>query len=356
MSLHCAVAFARDTFRLNLALDVTAGITVLVGPNGSGKSTLLRLLSGLERPVQGQITLADVALFDSERGVNLPPQARRIGMVFQSLELFPHLSVAGNIAYGMRALGFSKALRNSEVARLLDRIGIADFADRPVAALSGGQRQKVALARAMAVAPRALLLDEPLSALDQAGRWEMRHWLFDTLTEWQIPTLLVSHDPADAAFFRKRIVVMEEGKISQQGSFHQLLNTPRTAFIADFAGVNYLPGEVTFAEGNPVFVGNGGGQFSAPFESVVAGAACLTITPREIALYRQPPGGSPCNIMVGTVRDVMEMGSSVRVTVVGTEKLVAELSLRGYVAIDRPAPGEAIYTVFKTRETRVENC
>jgi molybdate transport system ATP-binding protein len=238
----------------------------------------------------------------------------------------------------------------------LEQIDLTALADRPVDDLSGGQKQKVALARTMAVAPRALLLDEPLSALDQAGRWEMRRWLLDTLTEWHIPTLLVSHDPADAAFYRKRIAVLEDGRITQQGSFHQLLNTPGTPFVADFAGVNYVSGQLVHEAGRPVFVGNGGGRFWAPFESVEDGPACLTVSPREIALHRQPPEGSPRNIMQGKLRDVMEMGDSVRVTVVGAEKLVAELSLRGYVSLNRPGPGDEIYAVFKARETRVENC
>ncbi len=353
--LHLELSYPLRHFDLQTTLTVPRGLTVLIGPNGSGKTTLLKLLTGQLTPAAGRIELGGEVLCDTARRCHLPLQDRRIGMVFQDLALFPHLAVQENVAFGLRAQGLPAQQRMVRVAAMLERLELNDLAAAPVTALSGGQRQRVALARALVVAPRLLLLDEPTSALDQAGRWELRRWLAELLAELEIPSILVTHDVADVAYFRKRIAVMEGGRISQQGSYHQLLHAPATPFVANFAGVNFLAGEVRREATGKRFRTAGGLDLWAPFEGIETGAACLTIAPWEVALYRELPGGSPRNVMQGRLQEVIRTAERVRVTLLGSEKLVAELSLAGFGELGNPELGTPLYAVFKARETRVMN-
>ena len=354
-TLACRLQAPLAHFDLNVELSVTPGVTILLGPNGSGKSSLLRALAGLNRPAGGQITLGNRSLYDSVKKIDVPPELRRIGMVFQYLALFPHLDVSGNIGFGLMLHGSSRSERQSRISHLLERLGIEHLARRSVAKLSGGERQKVALARTLATDPQLLLLDEPTAALDPSARSEIRHWLRTILTELNVPSLLVTHDIEEVAFFRKRVAVMELGQIVQHGSFHQLLREPASEFIARFVGVNYIPGQVQVAEGKLIFRSQGGLTFLAPFEQVTSGPACLTVYPWDIALYWELPEGSPRNHMHGQVLDVVMLGDRVRMTLAKEDKLVAELSTRGYQSLGEPQPGAFLWAVFKAREARIEN-
>ncbi len=349
------IAFRRPHLALDVLLEIPPGLTLLLGPNGAGKTTLLRLLAGLEKPDDGTITSNDRTLFDAARGICLPPSQRRIGLLFQHLALFPHLDVRDNIGFGLRAQGIGKVERERSIAAIVARFALEPHIDKPVAALSGGERQKVALARTLAARPDVLLLDEPTATLDQENRWRFRAWLAEILAEWKVPTLMVTHDPADAASFRKRIVVLEGGRICQRGSFHQLLHAPATPFVADFAGVNFISGTIGTDNGATIFTSAAGTRLQAPFELSRSGPACLTVLPWEIALYRELPEGSPRNVVEGTVRDAIVLGDRVRVTLLGREKLVAEISLRGYQAMGQPGRGATLFAAFKAREARVEN-
>lgn len=340
---------------LDLELNVPPGITILLGPNGAGKSTLLRLLAGLNRPVGGQVKLGELCLYEAERGIDLPPEQRRIGLLFQELALFPHLNVSDNIGFPLKLRGVGRSQRRWRVSQLLEKLAITQLAGRSIADLSGGERQKVALARTLASDPQLLLLDEPTAALDPAARGEIRRWLLQTLSELQIPTLLVSHDVEEAAYFRKRIAVMEQGRIVQQGSFHQLLRAPASEYVARFVGVNFISGEVHKDAGKPVFRSLGGSTFLAPFDRVTLGPASLTIYPWDIALYRRLPEGSPRNHLHGQVLDTVVLGDRVRLTLAEKDKLVAELSHRGYQALGAPQAGEWLWAVFKAREARIDN-
>ncbi len=355
-TLDCSLHYPLADFALQLELSVAPGITVLLGPNGAGKSSLLRLLAGLSRPAKGRVQLGERVLFDSSAKRNLPPEQRRIGMVFQDRCLFPHLNVRDNIGFGLKLRGIGREQREQRIKQLLARLGIEPLADRGVTQLSGGEQQKVALARTLASDPQLLLLDEPTAALDPAARGEIRRWLHSILTELPIPTLLVTHDVEEVAYFRKRVAVIERGQIIQQGSFHQLLREPASEFIARFVGVNHIPGEVQEAAGKRDFLSRGGSSFLAPFENVAAGPAWLTVYPWDIAVYRQLPNGSPRNHLHGQVEDVVVFGDRVRITLVAKDKLVAELSTRGYQALGEPQSGEMLWGVFKAREARIENC
>lgn len=353
--LRCQLHHPLPRFSIALELDVPPGVTVLLGPNGTGKSSLLRLLAGLSQPATGRIELAGKVLLDSNRRLTLPPEQRRIGMIFQDLALFPHLDVQENIGFGLRMHGVKLADRGKKIDQLLKKLEIGHLAARHIRGLSGGEKQKVALARTLAVEPQLLLLDEPTAALDPTARNEIRHWLRNILTKLQIPTILVTHDIEDVAFFRKQIAVMEEGRIVQQGSFHQLLKEPATEFIARFVGVNFIPGQVQELNGKTVFISLGGTQFIAPFDNVCPGSGCLTVYPWDISLYHQLPEGSPRNHLHGTILDVVILGDRVRVTMEEQDKLVAELSYRGYLALGKPQLGDRVWAVFKAREARIEN-
>jgi molybdate transport system ATP-binding protein len=354
-SLACQLRSPLAHFELGVELTIPPGVTLLLGPNGAGKSTLLRQLAGLQRPATGSISLGARTLFDAQRRIDLPPEQRRIGMVFQQLALFPHLDVSHNIGFALKLRGVGRPERLARIGQLLERLGIDHLASRRVTRLSGGEQQKVALARSLATDPLLLLLDEPTAALDPAARGEIRHWLRTVLTELKIPSLLVTHDVEEAAYFRKRIAVMEQGRIIQQGSFHQLLRAPASEFIARFVGVNYLPGAIRETLEGRVFHSRGGLSFIAPFEKVSLGPAVLTVFPWDIALYRELPTGSPRNHLLGQVFDVVLKGDRVRLTLVGEDKLVAELSHRGYLALGEPQPGEQLWAVFKAREAHIEN-
>lgn len=218
---------------LDVALDA-AGPVVLIGPNGAGKTSLLSLLLGVLAPARARIAVGETVLVDTEQGLALPIGQRRLGYVPQDYALFPHLTVRENVAFAVRCAG----LRDSSVDSALREFGVWDFAERLPATLSGGEKQRVALARAISVQPRALLLDEPLAALDVHARREVRQLLAATLERLGLPTIIVTHDPMDARTLGTRIAVLEAGKIAQLGTWSELVATPATHFVAEFARSN----------------------------------------------------------------------------------------------------------------------
>jgi len=197
-------------FAFDVSAEIDDGVTVVLGPSGAGKSTLLRFVAGLQRADEGMIRLGARVLFDAHTFV--VPHRRNIGVVFQDYALFPHLDVAANVAYGLRARGVQAAARAAAVARALDMLEIGALARQRVTELSGGQKQRVALARALAIQPDALLLDEPLSALDPRTRDRVRRELAALFAELRIPTLLVTHDEADRAAFPDRTLRLANGR------------------------------------------------------------------------------------------------------------------------------------------------
>lgn len=222
-------------------LEIEAGqILVLLGPSGCGKTTLLRLIAGLETP-DGP----DMIRFDGDDVSGVPIEKRNVGMVFQSYALFPNMTVAENVAYGMKIRGMERSKREAETRRLLALVGLEEYADRRITAVSGGQRQRTALARALAIKPRVLLLDEPLAALDAVLRERLRVEIGLLLREFGITAVYVTHDQAEAMAIGDRIAVMDRGRIAQIDVPRAIYHRPANDFVADFVGtMNRLDGRV----------------------------------------------------------------------------------------------------------------
>ncbi len=216
----------------------------LLGPSGCGKSTILRMIAGHEDPTKGEI------LIGGENVVGLPPVKRRTAMMFQSYALFPHLSVRDNISYALRVRGVSKAERDAKADAMIAKVHLGAFADRLPAQLSGGQQQRVALARAAITEPRVLLLDEPLSALDEYLRIQMRSELAAMQRDLGITFVHVTHTQMEAIALADMVVVMEKGRISQAGSAREVYVAPRDRYVAEFmGGQNVITGKVEMVNG-----------------------------------------------------------------------------------------------------------
>jgi ABC-type sulfate/molybdate transport systems ATPase subunit len=213
--LRFAVRKRLREFTLDVAAVVAPGVTIVEGPSGAGKTTLLRLIAGLIRPDEGSVVLGERTLTDTATRTFVPAHQRNVALVFQEYALFAHLDVAHNIAYGLRARGLARAERDARVARALERFEIATLARARVTELSGGQRQRVALARALVVEPAALLLDEPLAALDPLTRDRVREELASMLRAIDVPVLFVSHDRSDRDLFGGTVLRIERGALAQ---------------------------------------------------------------------------------------------------------------------------------------------
>ena len=250
---HIRKSYGPTTVVQDFNLDVGAGEFVsFLGPSGCGKTTVLRMVAGFEEPTAGSIIVAGRDI------TRLKPNQRNVGMVFQAYALFPNLTVAQNIAFGLRVAGVAKAESDKRVAEMLHLIKLPQFGDRYPYQLSGGQQQRVALARAIAPKPKLLLLDEPLSALDAKVRVSLREEIRAIQKELGITTVFVTHDQEEALSISDRIVVMYGGKAEQVGTPFEIYNRPATKFVANFVGtLNVLEGTVTDAAAGKVRVGEG---------------------------------------------------------------------------------------------------
>ena len=295
----------------NVQLNVPHGTFVcLLGPSGCGKTTLLRMIAGLEEPTSGAIVL------DGEDITPLPTHKRNLGMVFQSLALFPHLSVGDNIAYALRIRGASKEEQKKRVDELLSLIHLTGFADRPVAKLSGGQRQRVAIARALALSPKLFLLDEPLSALDAKLREAMQVELRQLQQRLGITTIVVTHDQREAMTMADLVVVMGHGKILQAAPPIEIYRKPADAFVADFIGItNLLPAELDSA-GRTTILGT-----AIPGLAMPTGMTKASVSIRPEDVHLGEPGSRAITGQVSFVRD---LGGTIETFVeVGSTSIIA---------------------------------
>ncbi|KYF69898.1 ABC transporter ATP-binding protein [Sorangium cellulosum] len=234
-SLRARVAARIGRLRLDAGLETGRGTLALVGPNGSGKTSLLSLLLGVLPVERGRVEVGGAVLLDTEAGVDVPVEERGIGYVPQDYALFPHLSVRENVAFAVRSAASRRSVvdRAERVDAMLHELGIAALAHRRTQALSGGEKQRVALARALSVGPRALLLDEPLAALDVHSRREVRAFLADYLRALALPTIVVTHDAADARLLAHRVAVLEAGRVTQAGTWEELAARPASRFVEE---------------------------------------------------------------------------------------------------------------------------
>lgn len=307
---------------LQVDLVVEPGETVAVlGPNGAGKTTLLRVLCGLTPLSEGRLCLGEEVLDEPNASIFVPPEERSIGVVFQDLRLFDVLDVVDNVAFGLRASGTTRRAARREALDWLARMGLEERANDAVTELSGGEAQRVALARSLASAPAVVLLDEPLAALDPHRRAVVRRELRDHLAHHRGPCVMVTHDPLDAAVLADRVMVIEEGVMSAVGVLSDLVARPRSAWAAELGGTNLLP-----AQARGVALTLAGGGIIRVAEAPGDGPVFVAIRPAAVALYRHRPDGSPRNIWEGKVAAIEGYGERVRVQLAGPVPLVAEVT------------------------------
>ena len=337
-SLRLAIDVPRRSFRVDLELAVGRETVALVGPSGAGKTTVLRAISGLTRPDRGRIELDGSVLFDSEAGIDIAPEHRRVGFVFQDYALFPHMTVEQNVGYAGR----------ERVGELLERLGIARLAKARPGSLSGGERQRVGLARALARDPAVLLLDEPLSALDAHTRLVVRGELRELLESFDLPTLLVTHDYEDAAALAGRIGVLVEGSLLQIGTPEELIAAPADPFVASFTGGNLLRGLAARGDGGLTLVRLDDGTELVSADEVY-GAVGVIVYPWDVSLSRAPIAGSALNHVQRAVTSIVPVGNRVRVRVGPLSAELTALSAE-QLALRR---GEDVHATFKATATRL---
>ena len=335
-----ATVAARD---VAVRLEVAAGETVaLLGPNGAGKSTVLEVVAGLVAPTTGSVSLG------GRRLDGVPPHDREVALLAQDPLLFPHLDVLDNVAFGPRAHGLSRRAARARAQEWLAHVGVADLADRPARRLSGGQAQRVAIARALAAEPRLLLLDEPMAALDVAVTPALRHTLRTVLADRT--ALIVTHDLLDALLLADRVVVIEAGRVVEDGATRELLTRPRSGFAARIAGLNLVTGrwDGTAVAGDLVVHGLPGEDPPVPGAPAVA-----VFSPTAVSVFREPPGGSPRNALAATITDLEPRGDRFRVhALAGRTRLEAEVTAAAVAELGL-VPGDLVNLIVKATEVSV---
>jgi ABC-type sulfate/molybdate transport systems ATPase subunit len=334
---------------LDVALGVGAGrCLALAGPSGAGKTSILRMVAGLLRPERGAVELDGETWLDTERGVDLPPERRHVGYLFQEYALFGHLNAWQNVAYPLRGPD-----RRDRAQALLERFGVGELAESRPRTLSGGERQRVALARALAREPGVLLLDEPLAALDARTRASAARELGSVLREVEVPALLVTHDFAEAAQLGDRVGVIDRGRVVQEGTPSELAAAPRSAFVADFTGAVVLTGTARGAPGGLTLVElDGGGRVTSTDSA--AGPVAVSVYPWEIAIEPagEAPHGSSQNHLAAEVLSVTTVGNRVRLGLAAPQPLAAEVTAASAEALGLRA-GVRVTASWKAAATRL---
>jgi molybdate transport system ATP-binding protein len=345
VSVAADIGLRLGTLDLRVEFEVERGeLVALLGPNGAGKSTILRCLAGLAPIDDGRISIDEVIVDEPATGTFVEPEDRSIGVVFQNYLLFENLSVLENVAYGLRSRKRHKADARRIANGWLERVGLAEYAHERPRALSGGQAQRAALARALATDPRLLLLDEPLAALDVGTRAHVRRDLRRHLETFEGMRILVTHDPIDAYALADRVAILDAGRIVQLGSLEDVTARPRSKYVADLVGVNLITGVVS----DGVLTSTSGATVAIADE--ITGRAFVIIRPQAIALSRdQPTGTSARNTWRGTIADIDRVGERVRVKLDGSLPLTAEVTSAALAELQL-RPGDEVFATAKATD------
>lgn len=348
MSLEADVVVRLGVLELRAALRVESGETVaVVGPNGAGKSTLLRCLAGLLPIDEGSISVDGTVLDDPSLDVHVAPEHRPVGVVFQDHLLFPHLTALDNVAFGLRARGMSRREARAAALVWLERLGLGSCSSSLPAALSGGQAQRVALARALATQPRVLLLDEPLAALDASTRVAVRSELRRHLQSFDGMRVLVTHDPVDAHALADRIVVLEAGRVVQEGALSEVAASPRSRFVADLVGVNLVEGVV----GGGVLVTAAGAR--VVIADAADGPTLAVIRPHSVVVSRRAEEGSARNRWAATIASIDRRGDRARLVLEGELPLLADITVDALEQLGL-RPGDEVHAAVKATDIEVD--
>jgi molybdate transport system ATP-binding protein len=344
-------------FVLDLSVKVPAGITILFGPSGAGKSTLLDCIAGLVRPDEGRIALGEKILFDAETHVELPPQQRKMGYLFQSAALFPHMSVEENVAYGLDKLPAN--VKQEQVREILEAFRAEDLRARRPGEISGGEGQRVALARSLVTGPRALLLDEPLTGLDA----ELKSAIVDDLRAWnaakRIPILYVTHSREEVDALGERVIALENGHVMSSGTPMDVLDAPRRKRLAQAAGFeNLLAGTVLdLREADGVMrvrLGETASELEVPLGFAAAGDRVrLAIRAGDILLANvQPRGLSARNVLEGHIASLEQRGTMIIARVDCGVSFIAHVTPGAVRALELTT-GRKVWLVVKTHSCHV---
>jgi len=344
----------RGGFVLDVRAEVAPGeVLGVLGPNGAGKSTLLRALAGLTALASGSIRLGEVTLDDADAGTFVPPERRPVGLVFQDYRLFPHLDVRDNVAFAPRSSGAGRRESRDRAATWLERLDLVGLATRRPHEISGGQAQRVALARALAAQPQLLLLDEPLSALDARTRLDVRTQLRHHLKDFPGPVLLVTHDPLEAMVLADRLLVLEDGRVVQEGAPAEVARRPATQYVARLVGLNLYAGALD-PRGTTVRLDTGGTIAVAPEDGWAPGARVLVgLRPSAVTLHTtRPEHSSPRNVWAGMIRGLELLVDRVRVQVDGTPAVLVDVTPAAVAELGLH-PGLQVWVSAKATETDV---
>jgi molybdate transport system ATP-binding protein len=351
--LSMDIHLQRDRFELVGRLQANAGETIaILGPNGAGKTTLIEILAGLLRIDSGTVSY-EGEIFDDGVATFVPPNGRRIGMVFQDTLLLPHLSSLRNVAFPLRARGITRSVAEQKAIGMLDHVRAGHLSVRRSRQLSGGEAQRVSLARALVVEPRILLLDEPTAALDIASKGEVRSMLGSVLSEFDGTARLVTHDPVDALTLADRIVVMEDGAITQVGSPDEIRDAPKTPYAAELVCLNLFRGQLRVVEPGVGQIETGRGDVVVAIGADrTAGEVSGLLHPSDVSIHLNEPEGSPRNVVRGQISSIDLGGDRARVRIASRPELVAEVTL-GSLSRLGLHPGQTVWASFKAVEVRV---